>query len=372
VQHLEDRASVIFWRFTTANRIGNLAPLRKMCCESCADKFKTDVDFNAQGVRRFYGNCAVGSVDVRGIAPADDFDRAYIEIRWSGTPLEIKTSEKQPREIGDVMNFHHGFILRRKHETKTDVRNALVSSHCPNCGGPEGNTDAPACEYCGTVVNDGSFDWVLEQIVPVGSPEFRDKLQEMRRTTAQVTKPSRPGAAVSPTSVPPQPVQTPGGPGAFLELPGTGPVIEAPPPGGAPDVATGALFGMAGMDCVRWVVQMMLADGVIEDKEREYLKEFAARCGVAAARLEGMISAVAAGAADLPVPDDRSEARELLKAIAGMALADGRLSPEEASILNAFGGRIGLSPFDVNMLVKQERQRLYQVAQQALRTKKNV
>ncbi len=373
VQHLEDRASVIFWRFTTANRLGVIAPLRKMCCEECAGKMAVDVGFNAKGIRRFYGNCAVGSVDVRGIAMDGDFDRAYVEIRWSGTPLEISTSDRHPHKIGNVLNFHHGFILRRKPEAKTDVRNALVSSHCPNCGGPEGNADAPACEYCGTVVNDGSYDWVLEQIVPVGSAEFRDKLQALRRAAASVGKSSRPAGAAGTTGPTAKPSGMPPAPDSPFPTPDLANTPGIVPPASATSSgeATAEAFGIAGVDCVRWLIQMMLADGVIEDKERDYLKEFAAQCGVAASRLEGLIGSVSAGGGDLPVPENLDEARALLKAIAGMALADGRLSPDETALLIAFGRRIGLTPIDVNMLVKQERQRLYQLAQQVLRMKRH-
>ena len=351
LQHIEDRSSVVFWRFTTANRLGQVAPLRKMCREEYCGRLAKEVDYQSDGRRTYYGDCAVGSVDVRGVEIAEPMDRVFVEIRWSGMPVLVKVSQPKPTVMGETINFHHGYILNRKHGVKTDVRTALVSSHCPSCGAPEGKTEAAACEYCGMVVNDGAFDWVLDTIVPATSGEFCDAIKVLKASEQKGGSPdSDPGIP----SIP--------GPGGSARKP-------------SPAQAGGFDFGkisIGGQECLRWVVKMMMADGIIEDKERDYLKDFATRTGVPASKLDSIISDASSGNPDLPIPEDQSESKELLRAIAGMALADGRLSPEETQILNHFGSRIGLAPIDVSMLVKQERNRLFTLAKKTLEVKKTI
>ena len=54
---------------------------------------------------------------------------------------------------------------------RTSVDTSLSAANCPGCGAPESESTANACEFCGTVLNDGSADWMLLQVVPAESDQ---------------------------------------------------------------------------------------------------------------------------------------------------------------------------------------------------------
>ena len=58
---------------------------------------------------------------------------------------------------------------------------------------------------------------------------------------------------------------------------------------------------------------------------------------------------------------------ELLRHIARVALADGKLTSEETDMLKAVGSKIGMSGIDIDMLLKRERRAIFQEAKDILR-----
>lgn len=57
--------------------------------------------------------------------------------------------------------------LGRRHDARTKPPTAARTFPCPNCGAPWQGADAgggQACAYCGQIVDNGRFDWVVERI----------------------------------------------------------------------------------------------------------------------------------------------------------------------------------------------------------------
>ena len=53
----------------------------------------------------------------------------------------------------------------RKTGVKTkDAASTAVSKSCPHCGAPMQVTSAGKCEYCGSIITTGEFDWVLAEM----------------------------------------------------------------------------------------------------------------------------------------------------------------------------------------------------------------
>jgi hypothetical protein len=172
VQAIEDRASVVFWRRAAADRIGKVDPLRKAATDdylkTVADQLKPGPD----GHRHYTGECAVGSVQTRAFLPATDaagFDRAVVDVNWTGTRFTVDASGAPPRPGGES-TVHTLLVLSRKADSKTDVAKGISSAHCPQCGAPESGGVGGACDFCGAALNDGSHGWVLTDIQPNGGP----------------------------------------------------------------------------------------------------------------------------------------------------------------------------------------------------------
>ncbi|MCX5794595.1 MAG: TIM44-like domain-containing protein [Elusimicrobia bacterium] len=147
-QFLEDRASVVFWRWQYALRRSDAGLMRSVACDRfCAELAE---QIRAKPVR--HEDAAVGRVTVLAVEPGGDFDRAHVGVKWSAE--------------GSVLQ--HVLILGRRKGVQTDERSGLVSARCPACGAPAESREAAACAYCAHAFNDGSRNWVLLEMVPAG------------------------------------------------------------------------------------------------------------------------------------------------------------------------------------------------------------
>jgi len=323
VQHLEDRASVAFWRKVMADRLGNADPLAKMAtaefCEKYAETFKP-----RDGQRPYYGDCAVGSVETLGVLPGTPKDRALVEVRWSGKRFFTDgTGPPKPTDQGSL--FRHVFVLGRNSGVASDVGQAVSSAHCPSCGAPETQLASHTCEFCGEVLSDGSHDWVLLGIHTRSGDTARGLLQQALQ------------AATSATATP-APAARPVAPG--------------------------------GTQLLAWAIHLALADNELDPKERAMLGRVARHRGIRPEQLETMIEAAQDDQVDLPEPEDADEAQRWLEAMADVALADGRIHRSEANLLMQAGQRLNWSQVDVKLLLKRRHTQLYQAARQRLAQQK--
>jgi uncharacterized tellurite resistance protein B-like protein len=355
LQALEDRASVIFWRLATAERLADPKPLTKAALPEFLDRYGADLRARRgpKGERTWQGDRAVGSVDTLGIilatpptpgqsagsassqgAAPDAFDRALLEIRWSGTRFTSDPAGKITRHEQSSVS-HLLMVLARKAGAKSDTDKSISSAHCPTCGAPEGGGASGVCEFCGATLNDGTQSWALIDATSLNSPRALELLSDMRR--------SAPAAAVTSSD--------------NGDTNGNADNNDNAPQSPATTLA--------------WMVKMSLADGHLDDSERDLLESYATRYRIPAHRLTEFIGAAQSNTLDIPLPADQNEARATLKSMAKAALADGKITKEEQSLLEAAGQHLGLSNQDVSLLLKRTRTELYQDAKQQLKDKRN-
>ncbi len=332
MQYLKDRVSVMFWRKLEAERKGNVAPLRKIArnefCEAQLQWYKPDKG----GARRFYTSSAVGSIDLLGIEMHEPADHAYVEVIWSGLP-SILTPAKSIETAPQPINFKHVFIIGRKHGVQTKVTSSLASSHCPSCGAPEQTGAENECAYCGTVMNDGNSEWVLETVADRSDMQVTAVLAKMKQLQRQQTAQGRRAE----------------------------PAAEA----GAPMFK----YSIPGNDLVRWAAAMMLADGQIDQQEMDMINSLARQRDVSAPKLQQIIAELKSQPdpiAHMLQTSSHPADAELMRHLARMALADGKLTNEETAMLRKVGQKIDLTVTDIDMLLNKERKNLYQEAKAAI------
>jgi len=336
LQDLEDRASVMFWRRSAAERIGDVRPLRKIALADFCERCERDLKARSAGAREYFGECAVGSVDTLGLISDGQWDRALVEVRWAGTVFVVTPGDPLPRKTQRTTLTRMVLELSRRSGVKTDAGKAISSSHCPNCGAPESGRDdkmTGACEFCGAVLNDGTRGWVLSAIRT--SAEAQQLLVASARDAVGLDREPAASAAIgAPATMPREPA-----------------------------ISTSTMLV--------WMIQMALADGTIDPTERDMLEKVALRRNVPRTQLEAMIAAAQQGNVDLPRPAGEQETQRWLQAMAQEAIADGKMAPEELALLTSAGARGGLSDWDVQMLVKRVRADMYGAAQEALRRKRS-
>ncbi len=142
VQALEDRASVVFWKWIDARVTGERKRLERFC--------------RAEGVpaapRADLSQVAVGAAEVTHIEPPQDgYDRVHVDITWSAAT-----------NGGEPDNMTHTVTLARA-QTAQSLR-GLSSLDCPHCGGALAESDSISCQYCGTALTGGRDEWALEAV----------------------------------------------------------------------------------------------------------------------------------------------------------------------------------------------------------------
>ncbi|MDD2237892.1 MAG: TIM44-like domain-containing protein [Kiritimatiellae bacterium] len=318
IQHLEDRAGVMFWRYVAALRQGRIDPMRKMEAESFCAELKKRFEPGPQGRRRYFGECAIGAVETEGVLHGEDYDRAVMGVRWSGAAYSVGT-DSAPRREAETHVIYNLFVLIRKHGVKTELSLSLSSAHCPSCGAAVHEEVANACAYCGAILNDGSSDWVLEDILNVYTPEAQALREKIRATDPTVI--SRRSASA--------------------------------------------------LEQAAWMVQVMLADGTIDEKETEALRHFADRRQIPRERLESMMAAGRAGALTVSAPENQEEANEWLDSMAEIVLADGVVSPKEKEAMVNMARRLHFTETDIRQVLARKRTELYQQSKAQVKMHQN-
>ncbi len=311
VQHVEDKASVVFWRLIRAWFDGAPDAARKVLFPEYLESFEKQMaNVRQEDWGLFFREAALGAVEIQRIIPGEEGGRDRIEVlvKWSARNAQ-RNRAGRIRGEGDKTIRPQIYLMARNHGVTTDARMSFMSSHCPACAAPYEGGDTGACDYCGRPLNDGSQDWSLESI---------QRFEASRITSEAVSGIER--AALVP-----------------------------------PDIVLSAM------------VSAMYADGEVDDKEMEALVSFAHSRNIPDNQLHQIIASVASGQDSLPTPENTSEAREVLAAMARMILADGKVTREEQALLTSFGESMGLVAADVKMVLTQQRKLLYRQAKTAIR-----
>jgi len=150
-QELEDRASVIFWKWVEARRLGKPDGLARFCMDKPEGAVALENLLLAPAELR---QVAAGSVEVVAVTPdaGGGRDQVTVEIKWSAS---VNSAEPE-----GTINL---FMLERS-STATSKR-GLASLDCPVCAGPLPESDALFCAYCGEALSGGKHEWALAQVL---------------------------------------------------------------------------------------------------------------------------------------------------------------------------------------------------------------
>lgn len=297
LEMLEDRASLIFWRWIEAQSAGEAKLLSKLATAECVALLEQDlVALKQRHRRKVFLECAVGGVTARLFRSDEATQAAHVEIRWSarmGVGPEDGALPRLPTVPQRWM-----FVLQRAASAKTQTDSGMATNRCPNCHAPLTDTLSASCDYCGAMLGTGQSDWVLARAQPYESWDA----VEAERFQA-LSQPRRPEAA---------------------------PVRE----GEIADVRERErlLYMMAAMAA---------ADGAVDDAERKLLKMCAQRWGVAWSNVELAIDSGEQLFEKL-IPSGSPEAEKFLSAIVQVALADGKIDRKERRMLETAAQRLGI------------------------------
>jgi predicted lipid-binding transport protein (Tim44 family) len=314
VSHIEDRASVIFFRHIAAQYFGDAKYLVKLAAPEYLHTNREDFMSLSDGRHKFFADVAVGCVELIDINADEVSNNDFLRvlIRWSGHKATAKVPGFVAPDFEASRLYQHEMILERRKGVKSSDKNILTSVHCPNCGAPEVNSSKPHCEYCHTPLNDGSLDWILHDVrIFSGFPQISEEEESIYMNHVELEN---------------------------------GVVIPEP---------DGELL-------IAGAAAMMMIDGEIDPAERSLLGEFAEARRISPARVEVIIKSVADGTMNLELPDDEALKVAYINAMTTMCLADGKIKPKETELLYTLGLKMGFERSQIRELVKQLRRDLLQ------------
>ena len=288
---LEDRGSLIFWRWVEAQATGETTAFTKLCGSEYLTWLSGDLnDLKSRGKRKVFLECAVGAVNTRRLDNDGAHDLAHLEIRWSAR-MGIGPANEKPPAL-PVVPQRWVFTLMRKAGATTNAANGMSTNRCPNCSAPLTDNGQPSCEFCGTMLQSGERDWVLKDA----------------RVWESWAAMKRPAAAAAPA-------------------------------------ASGQRDRVVSKEERERLLYMMAAmaaaDGVVDAKERALLKECSQRWSVAWANVEMALSA-GSGLFDRLVQKGTPEAEHFMNELVSMALIDGKIDRSERKMLEAAAQHLGV------------------------------
>ncbi|HZI16400.1 MAG TPA: TIM44-like domain-containing protein [Myxococcus sp.] len=310
---LEDRASLLFWKWVDAQSRGDVNRLSKVAREEAVDRLGSELEaLRKRGRRRVFLECAVGAADVRSFGlDSQGFDQAHVEVRWSAR-MGVGPTHEKPPQLPTVPQ-RHVLTLVRRHGAQTNTTNGMSTDRCPQCNAPLTDSAATSCDYCGTQLGGGERDWVLASALPYEAwtveQDQRHQASVLRKAVALQEARQR-------------------GPDRGVDT-----VMDA-------QERQRLLYMMAAIAA---------ADGEVSSGERKLLKLCSERWGVQWSNVE-----MALGAGDQLferlVPRGGPEAELFLRNIIEMAMVDGRIDRKERRMLESAAAHLGLQERLASML----------------------
>ncbi|WP_257450686.1 TIM44-like domain-containing protein [Archangium lipolyticum] len=305
---LEDRTSLLFWKWIDAQSRGTTQALHKVASADAIGRLDEELGSLArQGRRKVFLECAVGGVITRGFeVDPQGFDKAHVEVRWSAR-MGVGPVNERPPALPTVPQ-RWVFTLLRKHGARTNTDNGMSTNRCPQCNAPLTDSAAITCDYCGTGLGSGERDWVLASADPFESWDAREQRRFARVTARRTAQRGQP-----------------------IEVPGLaqGPVDDVI---ADPQERQRLLYMMAALAS---------ADGTVDSAERKLLELCARRWSVPWSNVEMALNTGPQLFTRL-VQRGTPEAEVFLRNLVEMALVDGRIDRKERRMLEFAAGHLGL------------------------------
>ena len=304
ISHLEDKLTVIFWRLVEANRLGNSEPIQKVSTNEFAQSI-----FNSNYSATFpkCRECALGSQEIIGfITNRNDYDYLIGQLVWSGISVSNDSEVFRKSMV----------VLRRKKGVTSDPEKSFCSSHCPNCGAKEpSDLSSNTCEYCGSVFNDDSKDWMLCDFV---IDFFKNKANEYMNDAKKSAQERV--AKVESSDIQDNKVLT--------------------------DIVDYNAFDYySGNDLLNITIAMMLADGVIDNREMNIIHNIRKARSVSNNELQQIISRLQKTSDPVKFVLDTTAVKldeNLIRLLISIASADGRIDNTELEMLNKIAAKMEL------------------------------
>lgn len=289
VQILEDRASNAYLQLRVAHALKDFSRIRR---------FSHD-DFYAKMEQQKYDPYLFNRLYLRDVTMLnllEDKERFYAVFAMGCREQKVKvTPDNQLQILESTMvtrNDHIVLCLRKDHEMGGFP---VLAHNCSNCGGGVMDSTNINCSFCGSVLNSDKKDWILYDLF--SSEEYHAFRAKFDTSAISAKK-------------------------------------EAKLDGGDDDIRDYVLNN---------TMVIMMADGVLEQAEKEYMEKLAKKLGYNADKVSALWEYSSINSLALDMPDDRNKQQKVYKRMMKAASADGIIQDSERAILDEIRSKYQLS-----------------------------
>ena len=182
------QAEKAFLEIQLAWSTGDFDVARHYLSDGLLKRFTVQLALNQRhGRRNVTAGVRVLGARVLSVESDDELDTVHLELRASLRDLDVpaqlseaEAAERLARAPETAFTEYWSFVRRTNPspEGKGNKGGKLTDGKCPACAAPVARAPTMTCEYCGAILNSGTYDWVLSEITQKG---------EMRGASGPVT-----------------------------------------------------------------------------------------------------------------------------------------------------------------------------------------
>lgn len=176
-------AESLFVRLQQARSAGDLKALHPYLSDGLCKNLEAQIAIDSVHQRRVItGDVTIRQSAIVGIEIGDEFDALHVAIASRLRTVDVLASmppEKQQQKLerAPLSDCAETWTFLRKPIPDANRKGGFISGTCPTCGAQLPTSGTTTCS-CGAVLNSGTGDWVLTQIVEANDFRISDTAPE--------------------------------------------------------------------------------------------------------------------------------------------------------------------------------------------------
>jgi hypothetical protein len=152
LQILEDRASLVFWKWIEARAMREPRRLAKLAAPALLRALREPAAFRG---------LEVTGVDTQSFRHGSATVETTVEVRWRGQVGPGEAARLDGSPAWTTVSCRTRLRLARAHGARTRTGNGMSTSRCPACNAPLGESLTARCDYCDAALGADGADWFL-------------------------------------------------------------------------------------------------------------------------------------------------------------------------------------------------------------------
>lgn len=285
-QYIEDKASNAYLQIKVAQAFADQKRVNRFCSDEFTQKTK------ASFTRPYLYN-RLFTKDVSLINIYEDSANIFAVLSISCVQQKVTVDNNKLQLINaSPVSVNEYLILSRSKQFAANKYSAMAHN-CANCGAPVEDSLQLRCNFCGTALNDNSKDWIVENLLSLSEYNvYRQGLSSSINSDKQEQKLKDSNW----------------------------------------DIRDFALNNM---------MVVAMADGVMQDEEREFLLATAKDLGYSTKKITELFDQVRSGGLALKMPSEAKKRTKVMRLMLKVAEADGEFNDKEKAVFSEAESMIG-------------------------------